>query len=578
MCMDVFSGNDIRLNTCNSDNGQKFVFKSVNNINGYNIGLEYRFQVSKSNGFEANQTVDLAWQSSNKLQYPNGISTNTGYLTSPFSLENGKTYYVRVQAKDRMGNMASNKSNWQYYPPIIMDTTIPVVENFSLTNNAIIPIDKQNETQKAKNVPSKVNITADIYEDNFKKANIEIYQKSGLKGYTNGSEFTKVLDQNGSWYNQIYFNNRLIQTRVNGGLTQTRYSDDGSSWSYWQDIIGSNNTAGYGSFVPFNGKLYLFTIKQNPSNNLNDVSYFASTDGSSWQLVSHSVSGANVPGDEISAVVFDNQIHLMIRGGDNNVYYNASTGINNNTNNNNNIIFNWSGWRNYGGAGYNKFTNIVANNRLFSFLRGEDNRVYYRSSTDGYIWTGWNVNDSFKSITSIYSVPFGDKIIQAVISENGMGYYRSFDPKTNLATSWLPTQIWTNDPISLQIFENKLYLTIRNKDNGKLYQMSTTDGNSWTGFSILTATSSYQTTIPTETTLATTATTVLSNLFSLNGNSSEKLVKTINTCLEGSQKANCDFTAFNPNTNINNNPTTDSTNNNSTTSNNTSKLTKIGFQ
>jgi hypothetical protein len=76
---------------------------------------------------------------------------------------------------------------------------------------------------------------------------------------------------------------------------------------------------------------------------------------------------------------------------------------------------------------------IAFNNRLYQSIRGTDNGVYTRSTSDGSNWTGW--------------VHSGSTI---------------------------------NTP-ELEVFKNKLYQTVRGPDNG-VYIRSTSDGNNWTGW------------------------------------------------------------------------------------------------
>ena len=168
---------------------------------------------------------------------------------------------------------------------------------------------------------------------------------------------------------------------------------------------------------------------------------------------------------------FSNKLFQTVRGMDNKIYTRSTTDS-----------ITWSGWSASGG-GYTSsaIATSTFGNKLFQALRGEDNSIYTRSTTDGKVWSNWTKTDDFGKTPSAVSMSiFGKKLFQAVRGMDNSIYTRSTaDGKT--WTTWAKTDDFGKTPsaVSMSIFGNKLFQAHRGTDNS-IYTRSTADGTTWT--------------------------------------------------------------------------------------------------
>ncbi len=168
---------------------------------------------------------------------------------------------------------------------------------------------------------------------------------------------------------------------------------------------------------------------------------------------------------------FSNKLFQTVRGMDNKIYTRSTTDS-----------IAWSGWSESGG-GYTSsaIATSTFGNKLFQAVRGEDNSIYTRSTADGTKWTTWTKTDDLGKTPSAVSMSiFGNKLFQAVRGTDNNIYTRSTaDGKT--WTTWAKTDDLGKTPsaVSMSTFGNKLFQTVQGMDNS-IYTRSTADGKTWT--------------------------------------------------------------------------------------------------
>ncbi len=170
---------------------------------------------------------------------------------------------------------------------------------------------------------------------------------------------------------------------------------------------------------------------------------------------------------------FSNKLFQTVRGMDNKIYTRSTTDS-----------VAWSGWSESGG-GYTSsaIATSTFGNKLFQALRGEDNSIYTRSTADGKTWTNWTKTDDLGKTSSAVSMSiFGNKLFQTVRGMDNSIYTRSTADGTKW-TTWTKTDDFGKTPsaVSMSIFGNKLFQAHRGTDNS-IYTRSTADGTTWTNW------------------------------------------------------------------------------------------------
>jgi surface antigen len=167
----------------------------------------------------------------------------------------------------------------------------------------------------------------------------------------------------------------------------------------------------------------------------------------------------------IEAIAFNNRLYQSIRGTDNGVYTRSTSDGNN-----------WTGWVHSGGT-INTPELEVFKNRLYQTVRGTDNGVYTRSTSDGNNWTGWVHSGGALNAPDLKG--FNDRLYQTVRGTDEGVYTRSTSDGSNW-TSWERNGNGLDAP-ELEEFKGRLYQTVLGGDKG-VYTRSTSDGRNWTGW------------------------------------------------------------------------------------------------
>jgi len=179
----------------------------------------------------------------------------------------------------------------------------------------------------------------------------------------------------------------------------------------------------------------------------------------------------NAGGDTSSAPALaasSSLLYQSVRGLDNNIYTRSSTnGVN------------WTSWQQSGGQTPNAPAIAVLNGLLYQSHRGFDNNIYTRSSSNGVNWTGWhNAGGQTYSAPALAAV--NGRLYQAVRGTDNNIYTRSSSNGVNW-TGWHNAGGQTSNAPSLEAVNGRLYQSVRGLDN-KIYTRSSTDGMNWTGW------------------------------------------------------------------------------------------------
>ena len=167
----------------------------------------------------------------------------------------------------------------------------------------------------------------------------------------------------------------------------------------------------------------------------------------------------------IEAINFNNRLYQSIRGTDNGVYTRSTSDGNS-----------WTSWT-LSGYTINTPELEVFKNRLYQTVRGTDNGVYTRSTSDGNNWTNWVLNGIALNAPDLKV--FKDRLYQTVRGGDEGVYTRSTSDGSNW-TSWERNGNGLDAP-ELEVLKDRLYQTVLGGDKG-VYTRSTSDGRNWTGW------------------------------------------------------------------------------------------------
>ncbi len=146
---------------CTGANNQEMSLEQYSRFMFANNELKYQARISQ-NIDGTGTSIVIPWQSSPVFQFNADQNLTSAFTainnnTYTLKLEDGKSYFISTQAKDRSTTIA-NTSAWSIPVKITVDTLLPQVSNLKTTI-------KDNKTT----------ITATIKENNFKNATIELY-------------------------------------------------------------------------------------------------------------------------------------------------------------------------------------------------------------------------------------------------------------------------------------------------------------------------------------------------------------------------------------------------------------------
>ena len=139
----------------------------------------------------------------------------------------------------------------------------------------------------------------------------------------------------------------------------------------------------------------------------------------------------------------------------------------------------WSNWQNTGGQTKENIKMVVANNTLFQVVKDVNNRITIRQSSNGVNWTAWglvggNVDDDF--LVDVID----NKVVFSIHNGDNKFYSRTLIPNVRW-TDWQASPVNTLDGISQKVVDGKVVQTYQGVD-GQIYTRSTGNGLTWSAW------------------------------------------------------------------------------------------------
>jgi streptogramin lyase len=121
---------------------------------------------------------------------------------------------------------------------------------------------------------------------------------------------------------------------------------------------------------------------------------------------------------------------------------------------------------------------IVSFNKLLILtVKGNDNRIYTRTSTDGFTWSDWQVDP-----ISYTELPVTMAVLNGVVYQSAVGtehkIYTRFSTNGLDWSDWSQTGGTTSQPVAMASFQNKLFQAVKGDDD-RIYTRTSTDGATW---------------------------------------------------------------------------------------------------
>lgn len=177
----------------------------------------------------------------------------------------------------------------------------------------------------------------------------------------------------------------------------------------------------------------------------------------------------NVEMSRVAAIAFNGRLYQSIRGTDNQVYVRSSTDGQN-----------WSAWVGNGSTLASPEFEIF-NNRLYQAIRGTDNQIYTRRlRLDGVTWSEWRTEGGTTLATPEMEA-FNGRLYQTIRGTDDQVYIRSTADGLTW-TTWEFGNGATLDTPKLETFNGRLYQTIRGTDNEIYTRRLRLDGVTWSAW------------------------------------------------------------------------------------------------
>ena len=174
----------------------------------------------------------------------------------------------------------------------------------------------------------------------------------------------------------------------------------------------------------------------------------------------------NTPGlNEFSLSTFNGKFYQVMRGSENQIYTRSSSdGIT------------WNNWQDNSGATASDPAMEVFNGRLYQLIQGTNNQIYFRSSSDGITWGNW-IDAAGATAGRPSMKAFNGKLYQVVQGTDNIVYYRYSSDGQNW-TGWANHGAGSPNGIALEVFNGRLYELHRGTDNN-IYSRYSADGVNW---------------------------------------------------------------------------------------------------
>jgi hypothetical protein len=275
--------------------------------------------------------------------------------------------------------------------------------------------------------------------------------------------------------------NKLFQS-VRGTDNQIwgRSSTDGVNWANWFPIGGAMTTD-YSMDVV--GKNLVFTVR-NSDNKIYSRTAVNGTQWQNWESLGSTMS-------DIVQDVVDGKFIQSYRGFDNQIYVRQSAdGVK------------WETWEKIDTAiakydwrqqylqnlqqsdthSLNPVTRTQYKDKLVEAVRGKDNYIYGRSSSDGgKTWSNWQyTNGGINS--DVQMVVANNALVQAVRGTDNILYVRQSADGVNW-NNWTPITGAISDDFSIDAIDNKVVFSVQGSDK-KLYSRTLIPNVSWTNWEV----------------------------------------------------------------------------------------------
>jgi surface antigen len=243
-----------------------------------------------------------------------------------------------------------------------------------------------------------------------------------------------------------------IYTRFSKGFTP---DGEGVIWSDWTKT-SSGTTYSAPSLETFNGKLYQ-SARGTEDKIYTRFSNSISPDGIEWS----DWVAAEAPTKTKNAIaleVFKDNLYQSVRGFDNKIYTRStSDGVT------------WSQWKESGGTTYSAPSlEAVGKNKLYQSVRGaDDDKIYTRFSSNGNTWSQWTSTTSGTTYSTPDIEEFNGKLYQSVRGKDDKIYTRFSSNGINWS-EWKESGGETPTAPTLEAVGDKLFQSVQGL-NQKIY-------------------------------------------------------------------------------------------------------------
>jgi len=194
--------------------------------------------------------------------------------------------------------------------------------------------------------------------------------------------------------------------------------------------------------------------------------YYRETVGGSFIGNWRRIPGAT--NDAPATAVLDSRLHIVVRGTDNGIYHSYIDLVSGS----------WSGWTRLPGATSSSPALATSANTLHLVVRGIDNRIYYKCWTASSGWTAWQwIPGATNDVPAITIL--GSRLHLLVRGTDNGIYHKVMELGTGSWSSWtrLPGAT-VSSPTLIDSGTDRLDLVVRGVDNG-IYHRVWTSGSGW---------------------------------------------------------------------------------------------------
>jgi len=166
--------------------------------------------------------------------------------------------------------------------------------------------------------------------------------------------------------------------------------------------------------------------------------------------------------------IFNGKFYQTVRGTDNFIYTRFSTDGST-----------WNPWGQTGGTTLSTPGMAQFSGRLYQVIHGTDNGIYLRFSGDGDNWSNWaTLNIGGQTLGAPELTVFQDKLVLAIRGTDNKIYVSQSGDGANW-NPWKDAGGTTLSGPGITVFNNQLLMSVRGTINNEVYFSSSTDGITW---------------------------------------------------------------------------------------------------